>query len=212
MDIDTIIKKTDHMLGEKVMLNYIWTAIMILSIVCAVVTGRMNELSKSILEGAQEAVNLTIYTLGIMSLWTGLMKIADAGKFTDIIAKMFRPLLKILFPDYTKNPEVNKAICMNLTANILGLGNAATPFGITAMQKMQKCNKNKSVANRGMIMFVVLNTCSLQAIPTMIIALRQKNGTENAFSIVPLLWIVSICGLIICVIFTKILEKVSDRK
>ena len=115
------------------MLNYIWGSIILVSIACAVFTGNIEPLSSSIMSGASDAINLIITMAGMMSLWTGLLKIAEEGGLTTILAKLFKPILKHLFKDCPEDSPAMRAICMNITANILGLGNAATPMGISAM-------------------------------------------------------------------------------
>ena len=188
-------------------MNYIWAALIIISIICSVVTGRTSEVSNASMNGAQDAVSLVISILGMMCFWTGLMNIAEKGGLTYVLAKVLSPLLKKLFPDYNKNSKSMRLICMNVTANILGLGNAATPFGIEAMKEMQKENKLKDTANNSMVMFVVLNTASLQLIPTLLTILRQKHGSEYPLDVLPAIWITSIISLTVGIMAAKLFEK-----
>ena len=123
------------------------------SFVCALCGNHMEQLSKAVLDGADKAVELVISMAGVMSLWTGIMKIADRGGLTAIISKLLSPILSKLMPDYDSDSAAMKAVSANITANILGLGNAATPFGIAAMKEMQKTNKNVSSPNNSMIIF-----------------------------------------------------------
>lgn len=194
------------------MMNYIWGSMLILSIICSFITGKTNDLSNAVISGASAAINLIISISGMMVFWTGLMKVAEKSGLTNIIAKVFSPIIKFLFPDFSPQSSASKAICMNITANLLGLGNAATPFGINAMKEMQKYNKNKSVATRGMIMFVVINTASLQLIPTLLCTIRQKYDAENPLDILPCLWISSAIALISGVFFAKLFEKLEKNK
>ena len=145
-------------------------------------------------------------TLGMMCAWTGFMKIADAGGLTAVLCKVFNPLLKRLFPDYRAGSSALKAISMNMAANFLGLGNAATPLGIAAMKEMQKENPNPSVANNSMVMFVVINTASIQLIPTFMGALRAQYGAQFPFDILPAVWLASVVSLIVGVIVAKLLQ------
>ena len=195
------------------MMNYIWGALMLISILCALATGRMEELSGAVLSGAKDAVSLVISLLGLMCLWTGLMKIADKGGLTSILAKGFSPVMRRLFPEYEKDSPQIKAICMNITANLLGLGNAATPMGIAAMKEMAKRRKPgmEGAADNGMVMFVVINTASLQLIPTMMSALRASHGAASPFDVMPAVWITSVCSLCIGVMMAKLLEKRPHR-
>lgn len=125
------------------------------------------------------AVKLSLSLLGTICFWSGIMEIASVSQFTKILSKLFRPLTKILFKGLDATSSALDAICMNMSANFLGLGNAATPLGITAMQKLQQISSNKQVASDHMITFVVLNTCSIQLIPTTIAALRLNAGSQK---------------------------------
>lgn len=193
------------------LMNYIWGALILISIVCAVITGRMGELSDAVLSGAADSITLVISMLGMMCLWTGLMKIADTGGLTVILAKGFAPILRKLFPEYGEDSPAARAICMNVTANLLGLGNAATPMGIAAMKEMQKSNPDPTTANNSMVMFVVLNTASIQLIPTFMTILRQKHGAAAPFDILPAIWLTSIGALLVGIIAAKLLEKGRKR-
>lgn len=177
----------------------------IISIICAVCTGKVNELSASILSGASDATDLVLSIMGTMCLFTGLLKIADSSGITNFISKLMSPIISKLFKDYKKDSAAFKAICMNITANLLGLGNAATPFGIKAMKEMQKDSKGK--VNNSMIMFVVINTASLQIMPTMMSALRQKHGSVYPFDVLPAIWISSVFSLLVGITTAKILER-----
>ena len=194
------------------MMNCIWGSILIISIICSLITGKISELSNAVIIGASDAIGLVMSISGMMIFWSGLLKIADKSGLTEITAKTFSPVTKLLFPEFSPQSPALKAICMNMTANLLGLGNAATPFGITAMKEMQKLNKNKETATSSMLMFVVINTASLQLFPTMLCAIRQKYGCENPLDILPCLWISSAIALTFGVTFAKIFEKLEKRK
>lgn len=194
------------------MMNYIWASIMIISVVCALITGKTSDLSSAVLSGANDAVIFIISILGMMALWTGIMKIAEKSGITDFLAKIFSPLIKFLFPSYPPGSDASKAICMNITANFLGLGNAATPFGIKAMKEMQKHNSTPSIANNEMVMFVVINTASLQLIPTFLCTLRQKHGAENPLDIIVCLWITSLVALTVGIFTAKFFEKAEKNR
>ena len=189
------------------MLNYVWPAMILISIFSAIITNRIPELSNAILIGAKDAIDLIISIMGMMCLWTGIMKIAEKSGITQKMSNFFELFTKFIFPECTPKSKASQAICMNITANLLGLGNAATPFGIKAMQELQKSNKSKKTASNGMIMLTVINTASLQIIPTMLCTLRQKHGSENSMKILPYLWITSICALAVGIIAAKSFEK-----
>ncbi|MGN1457147.1 MAG: nucleoside recognition domain-containing protein [Acutalibacteraceae bacterium] len=189
------------------MLNYIWAGMIVVSFICALITGRMEELSKAAISGADKAVSLIISMAGVMCLWTGIMKIADRGGLTAIIAKILSPVLSRLMPDYKKDSPAIRAVSANITANILGLGNAATPFGLIAMKEMQKENRLKTQPNNSMVMFVVMNTASIQLIPTTIAALRQASGSSQPYDILPYIWIVSFLSLAVGIILAKVFSR-----
>ncbi len=194
------------------MMNYIWSGILIISVICSILTNKIPNVSNSVLSGASDAISLVISLTGMMTLWTGIMKVAESSGITHILSKIFSPIIKFLFPDLHENRKASDAVCMNITANLLGLGNAATPFGIKAMNEMQKLNKNKPIATRSMIMFVVINTASLQLIPTLLCTIRQKYGSQNPMDILPCLWISSLIALIAGITITKIFEKTEKNK
>ena len=177
------------------MLSYLWFGMIAASFFCALCTGHMEQLSKAALDGADRAIQLLLSMAGVMCLWTGLMKIADKGGLTSSAAKLFSPVLAKLMPDYDKDSPAMRAVSANITANLLGLGNAATPFGLAAMREMQKTNSLRTSPNNSMVMFVIINTASVQLIPTTIAALRQAAGSIQPYSILPHIWITSVLTL-----------------
>lgn len=197
-------------MGDAVftMMNYVWAGLIIISVVCAFCTGRISEVSAAALSGAGEAVSLSIVLLGSLCLWNGMMKIADRSGLTNIFARILRPLLHVLFPRIDPKGASAKAISMNMAANMLGLGSAATPLGLTAMRELDKENKEKGVATSSMIAFVTLNTASIQLIPTTVAILRANLGSKSPFDIVPPVWLASAITVTIVVVLVKIFRKV----
>ena len=191
------------------MLNKVWAAMIAVSVLCACATGRMQQLSEAVLAGAGNAVQLILGMMGMMCAWTGLMKIADAGGLTAILSHVLGPVLRRLFPAYPPESQAAKAICMNITANLLGLGNAATPMGLAAMKEMAAQNHGSKVANNSMVMFVVLNTASLQLIPTFMGTLRAQYGSTTPFDILPAVWVVSAIALAAGLLAAKLMEGFS---
>ena len=179
------------------------------SVFCALATGRMQQLSEAVLAGAGNAVQLIFGMMGMMCAWTGLMKIADAGGLTAILSRLLAPVVRRLFPAYPPESPAAKAICMNITANLLGLGNAATPMGLAAMKEMAAQNRGSHVADNSMVMFVVLNTASLQLIPTFMGTLRAQYGSAAPFDILPAVWMVSAIALVAGLLAAKLLEGCS---
>ena len=193
------------------MLGYIWLFMILASVICSILNGRMDVLAEAVTGGADKAVQLLISMAGVMCLWTGIMRIAEKSGITRGIAVLLSPVLKRLMPDYAPNSEAMQAVSANITANILGLGNAATPLGIRAMKAMQDDNRLGDRPNRSMIMFVVINTASVQIIPTTAAALRQAAGSTDPYSILPYVWITSISALIIGIVAAKFFEKLRGR-
>lgn len=177
-------------------MNYIWAGMILLSFVCALITGHMEALTQSIIEGAEKAINLVFSMAGMMCLWAGIMNIAEQGGMTRFLARIFAPILSRLMPDYAHDTEVMQAVSANIAANLLGLGNAATPLGIEAMKRMQKKNLLQDTANNSMVVFVVLNTASVQLIPTTIAAMRRAAGSQTPFDIIVPMAIVSVLALL----------------
>lgn len=182
------------------MLSYIWGFIVVISLICAVATGNVQSLSQGIMDGASEAVTLIITMAGIMCLWSGVMEIGERCGFTAFISKLLSPLLSLLFKNLDKKSNAYKSICMNISANLLGLGNAATPFGLSAMKELDTINNRNKTASNEMVIFVVMNTASLQILPTMVGTLRQSFGSQTPFDILPAVWVSSVCALAVALI------------
>ena len=156
------------------MLNTIWPIFIIVSFAYAILTGKVEEVNSGIFESVSDAVELSITFLGTICLWNGIMQIAQKTSLITKLTRSLNPIMKILFPELKKEEKAHEEISMNIIANILGLGNAATPLGLKAMKTMQKQNKQKDTISNSMAMFIVLNTASLQLIPTNVIAIRNS--------------------------------------
>jgi spore maturation protein A len=191
------------------MLNYIWFAMLVTGVVFGVLTGRINEVSQAFVDSAGNAVELAIGLLGVMCLWTGIMKIMEKSGTMAWIAKCARPLTRFLFPEIKHKSSALGAILMNLAANFLGLGNAATPLGLKAMDALQKLNPKKDTASNPMCMFLVLNTAAIQLIPVTIIAVRKQAGSSNPHEITAAIWIASICATLAGIAAAKIFAFIS---
>ncbi len=189
------------------MLNYIWCGMIVVSFVTAIFTGRIEAVTNGAMEGAASAVDTCVGLLGSMCLWTGIAKIAENSGLVEVFAKLLRPVTKIIFPKLKANSAAMRAIVMNMVANILGMGNAATPLGITAMKELDKLNGRKSTASDEMCMFVVVNTASIQLIPATVISLRQMYGSQSPSEIVIPVWICSVLAVTIGVTAAKIFQK-----
>ena len=189
------------------MLNILWPIFIILSFIYALISGKVNEVNNGIFTSLSDAVELTITFLGTICLWNGIMEIAKKTSLINKMTNMLKPFINFLFPDLKENKTAKQEISMNMIANILGLGNAATPLGIKAMKTMQKENKKKDTLTNSMMMFIVINTASLQLIPTNVIAIRTSLNSENPTSIILPVWIATIIAAIVGIAFTKLLIK-----
>lgn len=198
------------------MLNYIWSGLIIVSVICSVILGNTQNLSQSVIESGASSIELLLTMAGIMCLWSGIMKIAVESGLTGVFAKIFAPLLRPLFPNLKKDSEAFSSITMNISANLLGLGNAATPFGLKAMEQLHELNGKSDAASNEMVIFVVMNTASLQLLPTTLATLRQSYGSSAPFEIIVPVWISSACALavaliIACTLNTKPRIKTNGR-
>lgn len=194
------------------MLNIVWPIFIILSFSYAIFSGNVEELNLGILNSSKDAITLTISLLGTMCLWNGIVKIAMNTNLIDKLTNFLKPIISFLFPDLKKEENIKKEISMNMCANILGLGNAATPLGLKAMKSMQKINDKKDRLSDSMMMFVVINTASIQIIPTTVIAIRNSLGSENPTSIVFPVWIATIAAAVFGIIATKIIIKITKKE
>jgi spore maturation protein A len=188
--------------------NYIWAGLLAVGFLAGILNGRIDEVTKAAFSSAGKAVELGIGLLGIVCLWSGLMKIMEKSGVTNFIARAAKFILRPVFPDLEGNDKAMGAIVMNLSANFLGLGNAATPFGIKAMEELQKLNRKKDTATDAMCMFLVLNTSALQLIPTSVIALRSEAGSAAPAEIIPCIWTASLCAAIAGILAARVLMQV----
>ncbi len=192
------------------MLNVIIVFMVILSVIYSIVTGsHIQDVSTSIMTSGNEAISLALTLMGTMATWGGILKIAEDSGLTGKIAKILSPLLKLLFRGLKRDSKAFQAIAMNVTANIFGLGNAATPLGIEAMKRLEEEEKPGEKASANMIILSLLNTSSIEIIPTTVIALRILHGSSSPSEIIPCVIIVSIISVCVCIFSTFIFHKNS---
>jgi len=191
------------------MLNIIWPIFIIISILYSIISCNLESLNNGITESTNNAITLTITLVGTTCLWSGIMEIASNTKITKYLEKMLKPLIIFLFPNVNDNSL--KKIIMNIIANILGLGNAATPLGLQAMEELQKENTEKEKLSDNMMMLIILNTSSLQIIPTTVIAIRSSLGSISPTKIIFPVWFSTICAAIVGIVVTKLLIKVNKK-
>ena len=194
------------------MLNAIWPVLIIVSLIYGIYTGNLRNLNEAIFNSSKDAVNLTMTLIGTMCLWSGLIEIASKTKIVDRLKKLLNPLINFLFPDSKNNPELKQTISMNIVANMLGLGNASTPLGLKAIDTMQKHNLNKDELSDDMVTLIILNTLSIQIIPTTIIAIRMSLGSKSPTKIIFAVWISTMCALIMGIFLTKLCIKIERKR
>ncbi|WP_141433383.1 nucleoside recognition domain-containing protein [Bacillus sp. 03113] len=178
------------------MVNLIWVFLTVVGIVFAMINGTMNEVNAAVFSGAKEAVTICIGLISILVFWLGIMRIAEEAGLLDKLCTLFRPIVKKLFPDVPNNHPALGYILSNMMANMFGLGNAATPLGIKAMEELRELNGGKKVVTRSMITFLAINTSSLTLIPTTVIAIRMNYHSQAPTEIVGPTLITSIISAI----------------
>lgn len=187
-------------------MSYIFTGIVLLSVIFSAITGRGAELAAAVPQGAQAGVTLALSISGSICLWTGVGKLMEAAGLTEWLSKLLAPLLYRLFPDARNNKALANDLSANICANFLGLGNAATPMGIQATRRMIDPNK-PDVATNQMCRLIVLNTASIQLIPATVAAIRVSLGCQTPFDILPAVWLTSFCsagiGLLAAFVFGR---------
>ena len=175
----------------------------VISIVFGVISENLSSVSSAVLKGSSDAAALLLKLLGSLCFWSGIMNVAEKSGLVKLICRLLRPLILLIFPGLEHEEKALGAVSMNLSANLLGIGNAATPFGIEAVNELKTLSKS-DFATKEMVCFVVMNTASLQLIPTTIAALRMENGVENPLDILPAVWFVSIFSLVLGIFAAKV--------
>ncbi len=191
------------------MLNYLWGAMIFIGILVAAFTGNMAEVTNGAIDAAKEAVTVCITMVGVMSMWTGVMKIGEEAGVIRSMSRGLRPILKRLFPDVPENHRAMDHIAANVIANFLGLGWAATPAGLMAMEELQSLNRQKDRASKAMCMFMIFNMSSLQLVSINIIAYRTQYGSANPSEIIGPGIITTLASTAAAVIFAKAAEAVT---
>lgn len=189
------------------MLNYIWSFMIIFAVLFSGFSGGMNAVTTSALNGAEEAVTICIKMCGVVAMWMGIMRIAEKSKLIDILTSKMTPLLNFLFPSVPVDHPARKYIATNFIANFLGLGWAATPPGLKAMEELQKLNKDKGRATHAMCMFLIINISSIQLIPINTISYRSIYGSANPTEIIVPSIIATTISTLVAVIFGKLMNR-----
>lgn len=185
------------------MINYIWGVFIILGITYSIINKDPN-LTNNLLTSGKNSIDMILTILPLMCLWLGITKIAQASSLLILVSKKLSKVVRIIFPEIPKDHPAIGYISSNIVMNMLGLGNAATPFGIKAMEKLKELNKNKDVASRSMITFLVINTSSVTIIPTTVISLRLLHGSIDASEIIPVTILTTFISTFIALILDRI--------
>ena len=187
----------------------IWTFLVAAAVLAAAVNGRMAELTAAAMSSAREAVVLSLGLAGVMALWLGLMRVAEEAGLVSTLARAARPVMRRLFPEVPADHPAMGAMIMNVSANVLGLGNAATPFGVKAMQELETLNPRPGTASDAQALFCALNTASVQLIPASVIALRVAAGSRAPGEIIGATILASLCGATAAIATAKLLARLS---
>ena len=194
------------------MINYIWCGMIIIGIIVGTLTGNIEAVSTAAIEWAETAVELSLGLIGVMALWLGLMKIAEEAGIVRGMGLLMKPIMVKLFPEVPADHPAMGSIVANMAANFFGLGNAATPLGIKAMQELQDLNENKDEASNAMVMFLAINTSSITLISSSIIAYRSAAGAANPADVIGPTIIATAVSTTVAIIACKVLEKLPKYK
>ncbi len=192
------------------MINYIWYFMIVIGVIIGVANGNLEAVTQSAMDSAALAVQMIIGFVGIWALWLGLMKVAEESGAINILTKVLSPIIRRIFPEVPRDHPAMGAMLMNMAANMMGLGNAATPMGLKAMEELQKLNRIKTRASNAMCTFLVINTSSITLIPTTVIALRLSTGSKNPTEIIGTAIIATIISTVVGILVSKLLEKGED--
>lgn len=193
------------------MINLIWMLLIVTGVVVAGVNGRMEEVNQALFSGAQQGVTLSLTLAGFLIFWLGMMKIAEVAGMIQKLGAWMRPLLHRLFPSIPPNHPAMGYIVSNMTANLLGLGNAATPMGIKAMEALQSLNKDQETASPAMCTLVAINTASLTLVPLMVIGVRLQYGSFAATEIVAPAIIATTCSTLVAILVDRHFRRKNWR-
>lgn len=193
-------------------MNYIFYFLIVFSIIIGAFNGKLQDVVNAVMSGAELSVKVAFSLIGIMAFWLGIMKIAEKSGLIKWISKLLQPITKILFNELPQDSPAIGDIAMNFTANAFGLANAATPFGIKAMEEMQEVNKNKKTASNSMCLFLAMNTAGFQLIPTTVLAILIGIGYKNPTEIIAPTLLVTSIAFISAIIMAKIAQRITSKQ
>jgi spore maturation protein A len=192
--------------------NLLWAGMIVFAIIIAGINGKIDIITQSIFSSAEKAVGIALSLISVMAFWLGMMKIIEKSGFIRIIIFFLKPLAHWLFPGVPRNHKAMSTMLMNMSANLLGMGNAATPFGIKAMEELQKLNSKPDTATDDMCTFLAINTASLTLIPTTIIAIRSATGAQNPTDIIGTIIIATSCSTTAAVLIDRLFRYYNSWK
>ncbi len=194
------------------MLNIAWLALVAVAVVVGAATGRLDAVTRAAFDSARTAVEIAIGLVGIMAMWLGVMKIAEKGGLVRLLARVIRPLARWIFPEVPADHPALGAMLLNIAANWLGLGNAATPLGIKAMEELQTLNPSKDTATDAMVTFLAVNTASITLVPATIIAVRVTLGSTDPTAVVAPTIVASCCATVVAVAAARLLRHLPSLR
>ncbi|MCA9740974.1 MAG: nucleoside recognition protein [Deferribacteres bacterium] len=194
------------------MLNYVWLGLIVIALITAAINGKVPDVGTAAIAGAKTGVDISLGLIGIMALWLGIMRIAQEAGLINILARAIKPITKRLFKEIPHDHPAIGAMILNISANWLGLGNAATPFGIKAMEEMQKLNKSDDTASNSQVLFLAINTASITLIPATVIGVRVSAGSNDPFAIIGTTIFASASATVVGVSVALLLQKLPVFK
>ncbi|WP_096188576.1 nucleoside recognition domain-containing protein [Evansella halocellulosilytica] len=194
------------------MVNLIWISLFLIGFIFAAINGTMDKVNEGIFQGAKEAVMICIGLISVLTFWLGLMRIAEKAGLLKALSRLMQPIVRKLFPDIPRDHPAMGYILSNISANLFGLGNAATPMGIKAMEELKKLNGGKSEASRSMITLLAINTASITLIPTTVISIRMQYGSVSPTEIVGTTIIATTCSTIGAILIDRYFYYRRTRK
>ena len=192
-------------------MSILWVGMVVISLVCGLATGRGEAVASAAVTGAADGVELCLSMAGILCLWLGVMEVMRRSGLSEKLSRLLRPVLRRLYPDFAEDNKVMDTISANVSANLLGLGNAATPLGLEASRLMAQ--RTPGIASDSLCMLVVCNTASIQLIPTTVASLRAAAGSSSPFDILPAVWLASILSVTVGITAAKLMARIwPDRR
>ena len=188
-------------------MSHIWLFFLLASLISGGLSGQLSHLSVAAIQGAQEGVQLSLALAGALCLWSAVSRVMEKSGLSEKLTQLLSPFLSRIFPETCHDAEARSFLCANFTANLLGLGSAATPMGVSCVRRMQEFSRDKKRASNEMCRLIVMNTASIQLLPTTVAALRSSLGSSHPFEILPAVWVSSVCSVAVGLLAAFVLEE-----